>query len=212
MVVRYSRPLRPDELMHFGVLGMKWGVRRYQNPDGTLTEAGKKHYSKEYQKLMIKSQKRLDERKLYVDAYNKAANYMNNGGLDEFHKKHKFTDKDYYESYEREFNNLLNNYRNDLITDHITNDKYAKAGHELAKKYGLYKYDALAIDNKKVYDMYSKKRTKTSPTTSKNQSKLIRKDQPIRDHRKKLERENTKIIDGKKYFIDPETKEKWRIY
>lgn len=30
------------ELMHYGVLGMKWGVRRYQNTDGTLTEAGKR--------------------------------------------------------------------------------------------------------------------------------------------------------------------------
>ena len=33
-----------NELYHHGVLGMKWGIRRYQNKDGTLTEAGKRHY------------------------------------------------------------------------------------------------------------------------------------------------------------------------
>ena len=34
------------DLIHYGVLGMKWGVRRYQNPDGSLTREGRQKYLK----------------------------------------------------------------------------------------------------------------------------------------------------------------------
>ena len=33
-----------EELSHYGVKGQKWGVRRFQNPDGSLTEKGYKKY------------------------------------------------------------------------------------------------------------------------------------------------------------------------
>ena len=39
--------LNQNELKHYGVLGMKWGIRRYENKDGTLTAAGKKRYGDE---------------------------------------------------------------------------------------------------------------------------------------------------------------------
>jgi hypothetical protein len=38
--------LRDDELQHHGVKGQRWGVRRYQNYDGSLTSAGKKKFKK----------------------------------------------------------------------------------------------------------------------------------------------------------------------
>lgn len=36
-----------NELYHHGIKGMKWGVRRYQNSDGSLTAAGKKRYDRD---------------------------------------------------------------------------------------------------------------------------------------------------------------------
>lgn len=45
------------ELYHWGIKGMKWGVRRYQNKDGTLTDAGLKRYSKEAEEKGFNQQK-----------------------------------------------------------------------------------------------------------------------------------------------------------
>lgn len=41
-MIGYYQPYWSDELEHFGVLGMRWGIRRYQNKDGTLTKEGRK--------------------------------------------------------------------------------------------------------------------------------------------------------------------------
>lgn len=55
-----------NELMHWGIKGMKWGVRRYQNKDGSLTPAGKKRYDKEMAKL--KEEEKIAKNKLKTQA------------------------------------------------------------------------------------------------------------------------------------------------
>ena len=56
--IRYN-----GELQHHGVKGQKWGVRRYQNSDGSLTPAGKKRYDRE-QNRSLRKQDRIRKKEM----------------------------------------------------------------------------------------------------------------------------------------------------
>ncbi len=51
-------PYSSNELYHHGIKGQKWGVRRFQNPDGTRTAAGKERYATKQTKEELKYVKR----------------------------------------------------------------------------------------------------------------------------------------------------------
>lgn len=52
-----------DELYHHGIKGQQWGVRRFQNEDGSLTDEGKKRYAK-YDKDFERTASEILEAKL----------------------------------------------------------------------------------------------------------------------------------------------------
>lgn len=62
------------ELYHHGVKGMKWGVRRYQNADGSLTPAGKKRYSGPDGDVLQKKDNYKQAKREYSKSYDKAYN------------------------------------------------------------------------------------------------------------------------------------------
>ena len=82
--------MKNEYIVHFGIKGQKWGVRRYQNPDGSLTAEGKKRYGYETiekgstvrRVSSVKSKDTTNPSGLYTfgteseDAYLKSAKYL----------------------------------------------------------------------------------------------------------------------------------------
>ena len=66
-----------NALKHYGTDGMRWGVRRYQNADGSLTNAGKQRYSSSLGSKTDEELSKTVKRKSLENAYKKATNTSN---------------------------------------------------------------------------------------------------------------------------------------
>lgn len=145
-----------NELYHYGVLGMKWGVRRYQNKDGSLTAAGKKRYDDESYLLNTKSGEQIRMTRNRGGALAKTLRKVNPKIAKEQDKTLLYTIYDSKGKRAGEYQAYLKSPEEFNVVWTSTKSKYRgqgfstaviKQGEEIAKKYGRTKITAELVGN-----------------------------------------------------------------
>ena len=136
-----------DELCHYGVLGMKWGIRRYQNKDGSLTAAGKKrkklsaddrsHLSEKSRRSKLTNEQTIEELKK-LTAPSLDPNFDGNKPEEkkwlELDKEIRQFSGDWYNSkgVSKAFSDRVSQYKKD---DNAVSKKYAASENKAREKY-----------------------------------------------------------------------------
>lgn len=141
-----------NELSHYGIQGQQWGIRRYQNEDGTLTPEGKAHYgygsAKEYSKALNKLDSSMNQMRV---SRRKAANARNRTARQMSIARSKADADPYNESKERKYQKLASEFnRRKSEVDKI--DEQLKTGQTAAERIAKQaEKDGYTVDSKEVY-------------------------------------------------------------
>ena len=96
--------MNTDNLQHHGILGMHWGIRRYQNPDGSLTPDGQRHREERDQKWI-----RKNYNKIYKKAYKSFSKELKRNKVSELNEKNsRKISKTYINAYNKEMARIMN--------------------------------------------------------------------------------------------------------
>lgn len=117
--------------------------------------------SKQYNKLSKKANKDLyrQQNSIRLKSYNKAADYMNGGGIDKFNRQQEkkygkdFGKRDgYMDDYQKAFDKKMTQNVNEALNDFYSNNKNVQKSRNLVKKYKMTEWDDLAKQNESAIE------------------------------------------------------------
>lgn len=137
-------------LAHHGILGQKWGVRRYQNPDGSLTAAGKRRISS-MNPDKLRNELHKDIRKTRSKQSGWAEQWAWDTTIGKNSKKatNKYiNDEKEYTKKNKDTYRMLEQIDEDYINGDITEDEYNKKYASYSKKLNYSKYNSMKVYTK----------------------------------------------------------------
>lgn len=160
-----------NELKHWGILGMHWGIRRFQNPDGSLTPEGRERYLKKVDDAIKNENKSYKVTSKAIDEFNKKLPELNaylekQGWLGDDWQAHEKESNEYLaKEWKKIFKELANKEYGEIANKVYDNEEewmsqflyYHLYTDEFTKRQGLYASDEFTENDLKHWGILGMK-------------------------------------------------------